>query len=60
MTCHLLADPAVRLTVRQTAAARPGVASDGIVHLGFDAERAHLFGADDLRRPLIVRARVPA
>ncbi|MCD7111390.1 ABC transporter ATP-binding protein [Rhizobium sp. DKSPLA3] len=60
MTCQLLADPAVRLTVRQTAAARPGVTSDGIVHLGFGAERAHLFGADDLRRPLIMRARVPA
>ncbi|NHT77072.1 ABC transporter ATP-binding protein [Ferranicluibacter rubi] len=60
MTCQLLADPTVRLTVRQTATAKPGVASDGTVHLGFHAERAHLFGANDLRRPLTVRERVLA
>ncbi|PYE31416.1 carbohydrate ABC transporter ATP-binding protein (CUT1 family) [Rhizobium sp. PP-WC-1G-195] len=60
MTCQLLADPNVRLTVHQTATAKPSVASDGTVHLGFHAERAHLFGADDLRRPLTVRERVLA
>ena len=60
MTCQLLADPAVRLTVRQTATAKPGVVSEGTVHLGFHAERAHLFGADELRRPLTARERVLA
>ncbi|CZT37400.1 ABC transporter ATP-binding protein [Rhizobium sp. 9140] len=60
LTCQLLADPTVLLTVRQSATAKPGVVSEGNVHLGFHAERAHLFGADDLRRPLTVRERVLA
>ncbi len=58
--CHLLKDEAVRLTVRIHAGAALEADADGVLHLGFRRENAHLFGDDGLRRALADRREVAA
>ncbi|WP_435164248.1 ABC transporter ATP-binding protein [Falsirhodobacter sp. 1013] len=54
---HLLADAALRVTVRQPASHPVG---EGVLHLAFAPDRAHLFGADGLRLAGVTDARVAA
>ncbi|MCD2176115.1 ABC transporter ATP-binding protein [Rhizobium sp. C4] len=58
--CHLMKDEAVRITVRLTAGAPLDADADGLLHLGFRRENAHLFGDDGLRRALAERDEVAA
>jgi len=60
VTCQLLADETVRITLRQAAGETLETGADGVTHLAFAPERAHLFGADGARRELSVRDRVAA
>ena len=46
---HLLADETLRITLRQSADRMIGATAEGLLTLGFDPERAHLFGADGKR-----------
>lgn len=46
---HLLADETLRITLRQSADRMIGASAEGLLTLGFDPERAHLFGADGKR-----------
>ena len=58
--CHLLKDEAVRITVRLTGSTLLEVDADGLMHLGFRQDTAHLFGDDGLRRALAERNEVAA
>ena len=60
VSCQLLADETVRITLRQAAGETLETGADGLTHLAFAPERAHLFGADGARRELSVRERVAA
>ncbi|RWR27996.1 ABC transporter ATP-binding protein [Sinirhodobacter populi] len=60
VNCHLLADDSVRITLRQSADEALDADADGVLRLGFARDRAHLFGADGLRRSLSPRERVAA
>jgi multiple sugar transport system ATP-binding protein len=55
-----LADRTIRIVVRRAPgdAVLPG--ADDVVTLGLAVERAHLFGADGLRRPALAACEVPA
>ena len=55
-----VADESIRLVMRRSPLDTADDAGDGIVTLGFDGARAHLFGADGLRRPATVLRRVTA
>lgn len=54
LSCHMTDDPLQRIVIRQTAKSAVGADADGIPRVGFLPERAHLFGADGLRRVLHV------
>ncbi|MBP2550760.1 multiple sugar transport system ATP-binding protein [Neorhizobium galegae] len=60
VTCELVQDPAVRIVMRQHAGEGLPGGADATLRLGFDAQRAHLFGADGRRLDVSARARVPA
>ena len=60
VSCRLLSDETVAITLRQGAGDAVGADMNGVMNLGFAPERAHLFAADGLRRKVTVRERVPA
>ncbi len=60
VSCVLPRAPELALTLRQSATDPLGADADGVLRLGFVAGRAHLFGADGLRRTLHVLERVAA
>ncbi|XOK11582.1 ABC transporter ATP-binding protein [Agrobacterium tumefaciens] len=60
VSCRLLSDETVAITLRQVAGEALGADANGVMNLGFAPERAHLFAADGLRRKVTVRERVPA
>ncbi|MBA4784636.1 MAG: ABC transporter ATP-binding protein [Rhizobiales bacterium] len=60
VSCQLLADETVRITLRQAAGETLETGADGVTHLAFAPEQAHLFGVDGARRELSVRERVAA
>jgi multiple sugar transport system ATP-binding protein len=60
VSCRLLSDETVAITLRQGAGETLGADANGVMTLGFVPERAHLFAADGLRRKVTVREQVPA
>ncbi len=60
VSCRLLSDETVTVTLRQGAGEALGADANGVMTLGFAPDRAHLFAADGLRRKVTVRERVPA
>jgi multiple sugar transport system ATP-binding protein len=58
--CHLLGDETVGITLRQPAEEAIGADADGIMRVGFQAERAHLFGTNGVRQALSLPERVAA
>ncbi|GGD35118.1 ABC transporter ATP-binding protein [Aureimonas glaciei] len=60
VTCQLLDDAAVRIVMRQKTGEPIGADADGLLHLGFARDRAHLFGADGVRCRTVVSDRVAA
>ena len=55
VTCHLLEDETVRMTMRQPADEAIGADADGIIRIGFKHERVHLFAADERRLDVSIR-----
>jgi multiple sugar transport system ATP-binding protein len=60
VTCQLLHAESVRIVMRQKTGEPVGADADGLVHLGFARDRAHLFGADGVRCRTQVSDRVAA
>ncbi|MUZ56793.1 ATP-binding cassette domain-containing protein [Agrobacterium vitis] len=60
VTCHLVDDETVVLTMRQNAREAIGADAHGLMTIGFAPERAHLFGADGTRCTVSVREQVAA
>ncbi|WP_429931949.1 ABC transporter ATP-binding protein [Agrobacterium vitis] len=60
VTCRLVDDETVVLTMRQNAREAIGADAHGLMTIGFAPERAHLFGADGTRCTVSVRERVAA
>ncbi|MGV2126682.1 ABC transporter ATP-binding protein [Agrobacterium vitis] len=60
VTCRLIDDETVVVTMRQGAREAIGADAHGLMTIGFTAERAHLFGADGTRCAVSVRERVAA
>lgn len=49
VTCRLLDDNNIEITLRQRAGDSFNEASDGVLHIGFSPDRIHLFGNNGLR-----------
>ncbi|MUO80645.1 ATP-binding cassette domain-containing protein [Agrobacterium vitis] len=60
VTCRLVDDETVVVTMRQGAREAIGADAHGLMTIGFTAERAHLFGADGTRCAVSIRERVAA